>query len=68
LNCKFYDPSAHWQCRENIPEEVREKDKANFCEYFQLRPTDQAAPHAPGQTEDKAKEARDKLDKLFGDG
>lgn len=68
LNCRFYDPSAHWQCRETIPEEVRDKEKANFCEYFQLRPSATDGPVAPGRADEKAREARDKLDKLFGDG
>ena len=68
LNCRFYDPSAHWQCRETIPEEVRDKEKANFCEYFQLRPDSQDGPGVPGRAQEKAREARDRLDKLFGDG
>ena len=33
-NCTFYEPGAHWDCRETIPEAVREKDRANFCDYF----------------------------------
>ena len=34
LNCEFYDENAHWQCSENIPEEVKDKDRSNFCDYF----------------------------------
>lgn len=34
LNCLFYDRAVSKQCRETIAELVREKEKANFCEYF----------------------------------
>ncbi|MFO8065634.1 MAG: hypothetical protein ACQETQ_00785 [Spirochaetota bacterium] len=68
LNCRFYDPGAHWQCRETIPEEVRDKEKANFCDYFELRPSGEAGPVKPGAADEKAREARSKLDELFGNG
>jgi hypothetical protein len=34
LNCRFYDRSAPKQCREPQADLVREKDKANFCDFF----------------------------------
>jgi hypothetical protein len=37
LNCKHYDKNAHRECRENIPEAVREKDRGNFCDSFQAK-------------------------------
>jgi len=37
LNCRFYDPSAHNQCRETQAEWVRDKEKANYCDYFEPR-------------------------------
>ena len=68
LNCRFYDPSAHWQCRETIPEEVRDKDRANFCDYFVLRDNDSdGAPGNPRGAE-KNEEARKGFDSLFGGG
>lgn len=71
LNCRFYDPSAHWQCRERISEPVREKDRANFCDFFSLRPGNAAEGSAgDGSTAGgtgKADAARDSLRKLFGD-
>ncbi|MEZ0392022.1 MAG: hypothetical protein ACAH59_07405 [Pseudobdellovibrionaceae bacterium] len=33
-NCHFYDPKAYNECREPSADVVREKDRANFCEYF----------------------------------
>ena len=36
-NCRFFTPGAHWDCRETIPEPVKEKDRANFCDFFQFK-------------------------------
>ncbi len=36
LNCRLHDPGASNQCREPQAEWVTEKDKANFCEFFEL--------------------------------
>ena len=33
-NCQFYDATAYNECREPAAEVVREKDRANHCEYF----------------------------------
>lgn len=35
LNCKFYSPGSHYDCRETILEPVRDKERANFCDHFQ---------------------------------
>ena len=34
-NCRFYDPTAYNECREPSAEVVREKERANFCDYFE---------------------------------
>lgn len=34
LNCCFFDESYHHECRETEAEHVKDKDRANFCEYF----------------------------------
>jgi predicted RNA-binding Zn-ribbon protein involved in translation (DUF1610 family) len=64
-NCVFYDPKAHWECRETIPEAVRDKERANFCDYFRLGEN----PVTPGgSVEDSSKkEARNAFDSLFSD-
>lgn len=36
-NCKFYDATAYNECREPVAEVVLEKERANFCEFFQPR-------------------------------
>lgn len=40
-NCSFYDSSSYNECRESQAEVVREKDRANFCDYFQLNDKNQ---------------------------
>lgn len=34
-NCDFFDPKVYNECRETSAEVVRERDRANYCEYFQ---------------------------------
>lgn len=34
-NCRNYDRNAYNECREPSAEVVREKDRANFCDFFQ---------------------------------
>ncbi len=37
LHCDFYEPAASRACRETMAEPPRDKDRANFCEYFRVR-------------------------------
>ena len=62
LNCTFYEKGMQWDCRESIPEPVREKDRANFCEYFRLRAG--TGDQAGGLTQ-RAEQARTAFDNLF---
>jgi hypothetical protein len=59
--CEFYDVGKAKHCRETIADEVKDKERANFCDYF--RPT----PHAyqPGSVT-AAERARQELEALFG--
>ena len=67
LNCTFYEKGAQWDCRESIPEPVREKDRANFCDYFRLRPAAAGgADAAAGRAARRAAQSRADLDRLFG--
>jgi hypothetical protein len=34
-NCKFYDPKVYNECTEPQAEVIREKERANVCDYFQ---------------------------------
>lgn len=33
--CRFFDPAVNNQCRESQAELVVDKEKANFCDYFE---------------------------------
>lgn len=59
-NCEFHDPSFHNQCRESQADRQVDKDRANFCDYFQFRHTT-----APGRPETGVEGARASLDALF---
>ncbi len=59
LNCKFYLPGSHWDCRETISELVREKDLVNFCDFYLT--TDTAREKSTNKTGD----IRTAFDKLF---
>ena len=47
LNCRLHDPGANNQCREPQAEWQAEKDKANFCEFFEFREISDAHPPGP---------------------
>ncbi len=58
LTCRFYDRSAPKQCREPQAELVREKEKANFCDFFVVAEREARAGDAAGK-------ARSALGDLF---
>lgn len=39
LNCKFYDRHANRECLESQAELVKDKEKSNFCDWFEARST-----------------------------
>lgn len=62
LSCKFYSPGSHWDCNENLREAVREKDRANFCDFFEL------SSNYKGLTgKDRELNAKKAFNSLFGD-
>ena len=58
--CRHYDPSRHNGCRETEADMVEDKERRNFCEFFDFN---QAPFRAVGT--DRANSARAKLDALF---
>jgi len=61
LNCRFHDPGAYNQCRENRAERQVDKQRENRCEYFE--------PAArPGETGPAGAGAKDRqaFEALFG--
>lgn len=61
--CRHFDPGVPKQCREDDAEEVFEKEKLNFCDWYE--PSANAFDPARKRDEDKA---RDALTQLFDDG
>ncbi len=61
--CQFYDPRLQGKCREERAEEVRDKERANFCDYFKPR-----AGAYRAQDLARAQAARSRVDALFGAG
>ena len=39
-NCQFYAPGHHNECQETQAEWVSEKERSNFCDYFQVSEKD----------------------------
>jgi hypothetical protein len=39
IQCRFYEPTLHNQCLEPEADYVGDRQKANFCEFFQLAGT-----------------------------
>jgi hypothetical protein len=61
--CEWYSIAVAKHCREPIAEEVKDKERANFCDYFKARP---GAFSDAGTT--AAAKAKNDLDALFGGG
>ena len=59
--CEWYSLSVAKQCRETVAEEVKDKERANFCDYFKPRP----GAYVPADVAGSSK-ARTDLDALFG--
>ena len=57
--CRFYDIAVAKHCRETVAEEVRDKQRANFCDYFVINNN----AYQPALTTDTSRHA---LDELFG--
>jgi hypothetical protein len=57
VQCRFYDPGYHNRCREPRAEMVRDRDRANVCDYFELAP-DRPAGSDPD-------EAKRRLEEMF---
>ena len=59
--CEWYSVTVAKHCREPIAEEVKDKERANFCDYFKPRP----GAYVPADVAASGK-ARVGLDALFG--
>ena len=57
-NCRFWDPSYHNECRENISHYIRDRQRANFCMSFEFKKTTEVDGA-------EAVDARSKLEAMF---
>ncbi len=64
LNCRFYDKNAHFECRESITEEVKIKERSNFCDFFEYNKNIDAE-HSD-ELKKEINDAKSEFLKLFG--
>jgi hypothetical protein len=72
VQCAFHDKNAHNECLEPQAEFVSNREKSNFCEFFQLAGTSGSAgggaggrPAGRADRDERAQAARAKLEALF---
>ncbi len=65
-NCRFYKPGARWDCAETIDAPIADKERRNYCEWFQTSPALFAATEGRASARSAAEKARGDLDRLFG--
>jgi hypothetical protein len=63
--CTHFDPAAPSQCREDDAEDVKEKELANFCEWYS--PSETAFDPRYKSEADKAMESLEALFSSLGD-
>ena len=51
IYCVFFDEGKSNQCREPQADYVKERDRANYCEYFRFKETDGAKPSGKEEAE-----------------
>jgi hypothetical protein len=59
--CGFYDTRVATGCRETVADPVQDKERANFCAYFAVKPDAYR-----GRDAEASPAARAQLDALFG--
>ncbi len=64
--CKHFEPTRRFQCIESIEKSIPEKDKANFCDYFQMRDVIKVPGGISANTESKDSRKKN-FDDLFND-
>jgi hypothetical protein len=59
--CSHFDPSARYECRQNIPVRITRKDAANQCQWFAGKMTVERETSSGGARADDARRAFDNL-------
>jgi hypothetical protein len=64
-NCRHFDLRYNNACKETEAEPVADKERRNFCEFFDLNPAPFGGRAGPTASRTRADDARAKLDALF---
>jgi hypothetical protein len=65
-NCRHYDLAKHNQCTETQAEWVRDKEAANYCDYFSPSAVSRAgALGSSSRVESTSDDAKKRFDSLF---
>ena len=59
-NCEFYDVKSNSECRERITDRIKDKDRANFCDFFKM-----GIPLHNAKEAEQISDAKRKLEELF---
>lgn len=64
-NCRHFDTRYNNACKETEAEPVADKERRNFCEFFEPNPAPFAGGAGPAPPRTRADDARARLDALF---
>ena len=64
--CRFFDPNRRAQCQEPVEKPIVNKEKANFCDFFQMRNVVKR-PGGISVQKDTKEDRKKKFDDLFKD-
>jgi len=64
--CRHFDPTRRAQCRETVEAPIKDKEKNNFCDFFQMRNVIKGPGGISTQTDSKD-DRRKGFDDLFED-
>jgi hypothetical protein len=67
VQCRFHEPTLHNQCLEPEAEFVRDRQKANFCEFFELAGAKAAGRGEASRSEAGKSEPRNRAGQAAGD-
>ncbi|WP_433012323.1 hypothetical protein [Treponema pectinovorum] len=65
INCNFYSKGSHYDCKETVEENIADKERANFCDFFSFNKDSLSGANISLNSK-KADEARASFNALFG--
>lgn len=65
--CRHFDPTRRFQCRESVDSNVLNKERNNFCDFFQMRQVMKGAGGIIKPEADSKDSRKKKFDDLFDD-